>query len=156
ELDEEGNLRFRGRKKNVIVTPAGLNVYPEDLEAALRKQAGVRDCVVIPFEREGNAEPCGTLVLQDSKEAGPQSAVEAPNLSPARYQNMRQWRVWPELDFPRTATGKPRLGEISARAPQILQGRSGNAEGGAKTDALGGLLSKVAHTGSIAGDLERE
>src|ERR1700674_980497 len=32
ELDGEGNLRFRGRKKSVIVTPAGLNVYPEDLE----------------------------------------------------------------------------------------------------------------------------
>src|SRR5713226_145191 len=39
ELDAEGNLRFRGRKKSVIVTSAGLNVYPEDLEAALRQQA---------------------------------------------------------------------------------------------------------------------
>src|SRR5207302_4697154 len=55
ELDAEGNLRFRGRKRNVIVTPAGLNVYPEDLEAALRKQPGVRDCAVIPFARGGNA-----------------------------------------------------------------------------------------------------
>jgi len=51
-LDEEGNLHFRGRKKNVIVTPAGLNVYPEDLEGTLRNQAGVRDCVVIPVEGE--------------------------------------------------------------------------------------------------------
>ena len=33
-LDAEGNLYFKGRKKNVIVTPAGMNVYPEDLEAA--------------------------------------------------------------------------------------------------------------------------
>src|SRR6266481_1345333 len=38
ELDAQGNLRFRGRKKNVIVTTAGLNVYPEDLETSLRKQ----------------------------------------------------------------------------------------------------------------------
>src|SRR6266478_1962164 len=64
ELDAEGNLRFRGRKKNVIVTPAGLNVYPEDLEAALRKQPGVRDCVVIPLERGGNAEPCAVLLME--------------------------------------------------------------------------------------------
>ena len=62
ELDVEGNLRFRGRKKNVIVTPAGLNVYPEDLEAALRKQPGVRDCVVIPIDRGGNAEACVVLL----------------------------------------------------------------------------------------------
>src|SRR5262249_11189762 len=56
EMDAEGNLRFRGRKKNVIVTPAGLNVYPEDLEAALKKQAAVRDAVVLPQEKSGNAE----------------------------------------------------------------------------------------------------
>src|SRR5271165_2874354 len=36
--DEDGNLYFKGRKKNVIVTPVGLNIYPEDLEAALRRQ----------------------------------------------------------------------------------------------------------------------
>ena len=36
-LDEAGNLYFKGRKKEVIVTPAGLNIYPEDLEAALRR-----------------------------------------------------------------------------------------------------------------------
>ena len=44
----KGILRFRGRKKNVIVTPAGLNIYPEDLEAALRRQPAIRDAVVIP------------------------------------------------------------------------------------------------------------
>src|ERR1019366_2502370 len=31
-LDAEGNLYFKGRKKNVIVTAAGMNIYPEDLE----------------------------------------------------------------------------------------------------------------------------
>ena len=63
ELDAEGNLRFRGRKKNVIVTPAGLNVYPEDLEAALRKQPGVRDCVVIPDRsRRERRNVCGAAV----------------------------------------------------------------------------------------------
>jgi long-chain acyl-CoA synthetase len=29
-LDAEGNLYFKGRSKNVIVTPAGMNVFPED------------------------------------------------------------------------------------------------------------------------------
>ncbi len=43
ELDAEGNLFFKGRKKDVIVTPAGMNVYPEDLEAALRRQPEVKD-----------------------------------------------------------------------------------------------------------------
>jgi len=57
-LDEQGNLFFKGRKKEVIVTPAGMNIYPEDLEAALRGQNEVRDCAVVGLERGGNAEPC--------------------------------------------------------------------------------------------------
>ena len=36
-LDAEGNLYFKGRKKDVLVTPAGMNVYPEDLEAAFAR-----------------------------------------------------------------------------------------------------------------------
>jgi long-chain acyl-CoA synthetase len=120
ELDAEGNLHFRGRKKNVIVTPAGLNVYPEDLEAALRKQAGVRDCVVIPVERGGNAEPCAVLSMDGEGEGAAARAMESANRSLAEYQRMRSWVVWPEADFPRTATGKPRLTAVAAGAREIL------------------------------------
>src|SRR5438445_10572736 len=81
ELDAEGNLRFRGRKKNVIVTPAGLNVFPEDLEAALRKQPGVRDCVVVPIERGGNAEPCAVLLLNVGDDSFARAAIETANSS---------------------------------------------------------------------------
>jgi long-chain acyl-CoA synthetase len=123
ELDAEGNLRFRGRKKNVIVTPAGLNVYPEDLEATLRKQHGVRDCVVIPLARGGNAEPCAVLLMKDSDRTVAGAAVEKANSALAEYQRIRTWILWPELDFPRTATGKPRLSVIAARTAQILDGR---------------------------------
>ena len=130
ELDAEGNLRFRGRKKNVIVTPAGLNVYPEDLEAALRKQPSVRDCVVIPLDRGGNAEPCAILLLHGAEEASARNAVEGANALLAEYQRLRTWIAWPDLDFPRTATGKPRLSVIAARAAQILDGRqAGDLEG---------------------------
>jgi long-chain acyl-CoA synthetase len=129
ELDAEGNLRFRGRKKNMIVTPAGLNVYPEDLEAALRRQAAVRDCVVIPFERGGNAEPCAVLLMKDSDRTVAGAAIENANSSLAEYQRIRTWILWPELDFPRTPTGKPRLPVIAARAVKILDGqRAGNLE----------------------------
>jgi long-chain acyl-CoA synthetase len=120
ELDAEGNLYFRGRKKNVIVTPAGLNVYPEDLEAALRKQAGVRDCVVIPVERRGNAEACAVLLMDPGADAAAGRAIEEANASLAGYQRMRSWVVWPEADFPRTSTGKPRLAGVVAGAREIL------------------------------------
>jgi long-chain acyl-CoA synthetase len=34
QRDEQGQLHFVGRKSQVIVTPSGLNVHPEDVEAA--------------------------------------------------------------------------------------------------------------------------
>ena len=127
EVDTEGNLRFKGRKKNVIVTAAGLNIYPEDIEAALRNQTAVRDCVVIPVERGGNAEPCAVLLMDnssESKEAPALAAIEKGNASLAEYQRVHHWLVWPDPDFPRTPTGKPRISLIAARAAELLSGFS--------------------------------
>ena len=66
ELDAEGNLYFKGRKKDVIVTPAGMNVYPDDLESALRQQPEIKDCVVAALPRNGNADPCAVIILRDT------------------------------------------------------------------------------------------
>jgi len=127
ELDAQGNLRFRGRKKNVIVTPAGLNIYPEDLEAALRHQPAIRDVVVIPLQIGANAEPCAILlcgtVTSDnaSGESEVRTAIDAANSTLADYQRIRRWLIWPDLDFPRTPTGKPRLAVISSRAAELLR-----------------------------------
>ncbi len=119
-LDEAGNLYFKGRKKEVIVTPAGLNIYPDDLEAALRRQPEVKDCVVVGIERGGNAEPCAVVILRD--EARAQEVVERANQSLAEFQRMRMWVQWPQEDFPRTSTQKPRRNVIAEfAAQQILQ-----------------------------------
>jgi long-chain acyl-CoA synthetase len=124
ELDDAGNLRFRGRKKSVIVTPAGLNVYPEDLEAALRKQPGVRDCVVVASPRHENAEPYAVLLLNDPFGAPVSAIIAQANATLAEYQRIREWLVWPEPDFPRTPTGKPRLNEISSTVAKTLSDSS--------------------------------
>lgn len=119
-LDEAGNLYFKGRKKEVIVTPAGLNIYPEDLEAALRRQPEVKDCVVVGIERGGNAEPCAVVILR--KDAKVEEVVERANRALAEFQRMHMWVQWPQEDFPRTGTQKPRrnvIAEFAAR--QLLQ-----------------------------------
>jgi len=120
-LDEAGNLYFKGRKKDVIVTPGGLNIYPEDLEAALRRQPGVKDCVVVGIERGGNEEPCAVVILRN-EDARVAEVVERANRELAEYQRMRMWVRWPQEDFPRTSTQKPRrnlIAEFAAR--EILQ-----------------------------------
>jgi long-chain acyl-CoA synthetase len=113
-LDEAGNLYFKGRKKEVIVTPGGMKVYPDDLEAALRRQPEVKDCVVVGIERAGNAEPCAVVIL--SGDANVEDVVQRANQPLADYQRMRMWIRWPEEDFPRTSTQKPRRNLIAERA----------------------------------------
>jgi len=144
EMDADGNLYFKGRKKNVIVTPAGMNVYPEDLEAALRRQPGIRDCVVVPIESGGNAEAYAALLLRDSG-ANAQAAVDRANTELAEYQRIRHWFAWPEADFPRTSTGKPRTDAIAKR---ITRPGSDDAPG----EGLSGLIASV--TGRNVTDLK--
>jgi long-chain acyl-CoA synthetase len=120
-LDEEGNLYFKGRSKNVIVTPAGLKVYPEDLEQALRRQSEIRDCVVFGVARGGNSEACAVLLLRNGASA--EHAVAQANQSLADFQKIRCFITWPDDDFPRTPTQKPKMDVIRRRAETELGGK---------------------------------
>lgn len=145
ELDEQGNLYFKGRKKDVIVTSAGMNIYPEDLEASLRKQPEVRDCVVIGLERGGSAEPCAVLILRDTSD--PAAVVARANENLADYQRMRAWYVWTDHDFPRTSTQKPRIAVIQ----KLVQDRLSSGSAGAATSPLAQMIARI--TGRTAGEL---
>ena len=153
-LDAEGNLYFKGRKKNVIVTAAGMNVFPEDLEALLRREPEVKDCVVVGLERGGNAEPCGVLLLRDETSVKqPRHAagiVARVNESLAEYQRMRSWFLWPEMDFPRTSTGKPKLAEIRASVEAQWGNGSGPANWPATAGGIGDLISRMQNGGKQA------
>ena len=139
ELDAEGNLYFKGRKKDVIVTPAGMNVYPEDLEAALRRQPEVKDVVAIALPRNGNAEPCAAIILRD-KAVDPEPSVKRANDSLAEYQRMNSWVVWPEEDFPRTSTQKP-LRSIIQQA--VLAQLAQKSPSPAPSSALAELIGRI-------------
>ena len=155
ELDANGNLYFKGREKNVIVTPAGLKIYPEDLEAELRKEPEVRDCVVVGIgtgtNTDGNAEPCAVLLLRGSSASSsgmaPDSKIDAgaiierANSRLAPFQQMRRWMVWRDGDFPRTPTQKPILPQIRGVAEAEFGGRSTASQSGALTSAATGAAS---------------
>jgi long-chain acyl-CoA synthetase len=138
EVDEQGRLFFKGRQKNVIVTPAGMNIYPQDLERALREQAGVKESVVIGLERDGNAEPCAVLLL-DSDAVDPRLIVQNANKSLAEFQRMHQWVVWPEPDFPRTPTQKPLL----TRIREVTEAKLGMRTEVQSASALSELIARI-------------
>ena len=154
-LDAAGNLYFKGRQKNVIVTPEGMNVYPEDLEAALRAQPDVRDAVVVPLPREKNAEACAVLLVHPAggdPEFAARRSVFAANEHLAAHQHIRHWRVWPEEDFPRTSTQKPRTNVILERVLALESpGRGAEGETGVASGPLAELVARI--TGRAAPSL---
>ena len=139
EFDEGGNLRFRGRKKDVIVTSSGLNIHPEDLEAALNRQPQIKASAVIETAGSHGPEPLAALVLKNGI-GDASAAVSAANRELADFQHIRRWIVWPEADLPRTTTGKVLRREVSRR---VLTGEvgvdsaAGIAEATENLDSLG-------------------
>jgi long-chain acyl-CoA synthetase len=113
--DASGNLKFKGRKKEVIVTAAGLNIYPDDLEAALLHQPLIKAAAVV----EADGEPVAALVLRHPGDAA--DAVRAANAELAGYQQIRRGMIWPDPYFPRTSSGKILRREVAAgTAPRVL------------------------------------
>jgi long-chain acyl-CoA synthetase len=112
QRDEAGQLRFMGRKNQVIVTSSGLNIHPEDVEKSLNREPGVEGSAVVPLNMAAGSEPVAVLLFR-GQHAAAQEAVVAANRNLAEFQRVRQWRMWPELDFPRTSTGKIRRSKVT-------------------------------------------
>ncbi len=100
ELDGGGQLFVRGRKKEMIVTSEGLNVFPEDVERALNEQPGVRDSAVVGMVKEGEERVHAVLVLDPA--ADTDRIVRAANAQLAAHQRVRGVSVWTGGELPRT------------------------------------------------------
>ena len=106
-LDAAGRLILSGRIRDMIVLPNGFNVYPEDIENALRI-AGLRDAVVVETA-PGRIE--AVVLALDGEEAAVtearvDAAVRAANKTLGPNQRVAGSRIWPSADFPRTHTLK--------------------------------------------------
>jgi long-chain acyl-CoA synthetase len=102
-----GELVFAGRKSDVVVTSAGLNIHPQDLEAVLREQPGLRDSVVVAYDSTAGPTPAAVLIPDvDQSDELLKRAVDGANGELAPFQQIRYWLRWPQPEFPRTSTGK--------------------------------------------------
>ena len=106
-LDEEGNLQLLGRKKEVIVTSEGLNVYPEDVERVLKQHSGVADAAVVSRLTGSRSVVHAVFIFKDPEEAGEaERIVSEANQKLESFQRIQSFGVWPDSEFPRTSTGK--------------------------------------------------
>lgn len=104
-LDENGNLIFRGRKKEVIVTADGLNVFPQDVEAALDRQPEIRESAVVGESSDNGLLVHAVAVLRPGQdESALAAAVARANEELEPHQRIRAFSRWPEEHLPRTAS----------------------------------------------------
>ncbi len=99
-FDDSGHLVIRGRKKDVIATPEGLKVFPEDVERVLQATAGVREAAVIG-RRTDHAESVHAVLVLDPH-ADPDAIVRAANQQLEPHQRIRDMSVWTDGPLPRT------------------------------------------------------
>ncbi len=121
EMDAEGRLYLKGRKKDLIVLANGLNVYPEDVEDALRRVPGVVESVVMAVP-SAHGPQIHVVLLCEPDHPDPGAIVRAANERLALHQHIRSYELWPDPDFPRTHTIKIKRAEV---AKAVLAGRRG-------------------------------
>jgi long-chain acyl-CoA synthetase len=144
ELGPGGDLVIRGRKKDVIVTPEGLKVFPEDVEAALNGIEGVRESAVVA--RDGVH---AVLVLEPGFDS--ENVVRQANRQLEPHQRIRSISVWTHGELPRTSTTrKLRRAEINS----ALQ--SGRREATKPRVELSDLVQKYAPGRTITPDTTLE
>ncbi|MBW2974547.1 AMP-binding protein [Candidatus Woesearchaeota archaeon] len=140
-LDKDGFLFLRGRKKDMIVTPEGINVYPEDIEKVLNRIKGVKESCVVGMEKKGREEVHAVLLLKDGFRNKAKNTIKSANSRLSPYQHIQGFTVWSMEDFPRTSTMK-----IKKRAVLDVLKKQGLKEGEkpiTAEDKLCSIISKI-------------
>jgi long-chain acyl-CoA synthetase len=152
EQSPSGDFRFLGRKGEAIVTSAGLNIYPADIESAVLQQPGVRACAVVPCDLTRGIEPV-TVVLFSGDDTALQQAIRTANQTLADFQQIRRHLRWPGIDFPYTSTGKLLRRNLRDWACAALQNQTSPQS--AQDDALVNLVAEIAGVPAAPGNDDR-
>ena len=84
----------------MIVTPEGLNVFPEDVERVLDELPGVRESAVVGVAEGSQERVHAVVVVEPGIE--PEGLVKAANARLQDHQRIRTISVWPGQELPRT------------------------------------------------------
>ncbi len=112
-FDADGYLHIAGRTKDVIVTAAGKNVYPEEVEARYRDLPGVAELVVLGMPQERGGEQVTALVvpMDDAGEDAIRSAIGARSRDVPSYQQVAGVEIW-RGELPKTTTMKVKRAKL--------------------------------------------
>ena len=149
QLDGDGFLTLRGRKKDMLAMPDGTKVYPEDIEAVLGRDARLRDATVVGWQPpRGELRVQAVLLLDDPAQAD--AIVRDANVQLGAHQQIRGVTLWPDEDFPRTPTLKVKKRLILDRLAEIEAGGVTAPAAAAVAPAPLGPLGVAALVASVA------
>jgi long-chain acyl-CoA synthetase len=148
ELDQNGRLFIKGRKKEMIVTPEGLNVFPEDVERVVESIAGVRDVAVVGA-RSGSEERVHAVVVADES-TDLQGIVRQANVALLDHQKIRGISRWPGDELPRTE-GTRKLKRREVR-DWVTSGAT-TTPGAAHASGVEALLARFGSGGPVSGEM---
>jgi len=109
-VDEEGQVFIKGRKKDMILTSDGHNIFPEDIENVLNSIKGVRESIIIGMPFSSGEYAHAVLLLEPG--VNPEDIIRDANNKLFPYQKIKGYTIWKEADFPRTSTQKIRKPEV--------------------------------------------
>ena len=120
-VDRDGHLQLFGRKKNMIVTEEGKNIYPEDVETVFEGLPVKELCVFAAnFLWPARTMVGEKLVLAIHLEAGAVvtndlvADIAERNRRLLNYKRISGYLVW-DRDFPLTASLKIKRGELAVQ-----------------------------------------
>ena len=123
-FDGHGHLQLFGRKKNMIVTDGGKNIYPEDIESVFDGLPVKENCVFAanylwPRKTLGTDSPGKELLLlvvrleqNQQFDDRLRDQIIARNRKLAAFKRVGGYLIW-EKDFPRTASMKIKRNELA-------------------------------------------
>jgi long-chain acyl-CoA synthetase len=111
-MDSGAHLQLFGRKKNMIVTEGGKNIYPEDIENVFEGLAAKEFCIFASnylWPKSGLGKDALVMVLRLEPSQQLTEGVRAELVSRNRrlpdFKRVGGYVLW-ERDFPRTASLK--------------------------------------------------
>lgn len=113
EIDSEGFLFIRGRKKDMMLTGAGMNIFPQDIEAVLNSLPSVRESCVVGIEEEGKTKVHASIIPEPSVQLPVEDIIRQANERLNPHQRIHAGGLWPAREFPKTPLMKVKRREVA-------------------------------------------
>jgi long-chain acyl-CoA synthetase len=148
-MSQRGDIYLLGRKREMIVLPSGMNVFPADVDAELAHESAFDDAAAVGWSsNEVPAVHAVVIPKAGVHRSKLEEAIRATNTRLAPHQQITGWSVWPEAQLPLTATRKVRRNEVVEwlrKQDQPVSADAPSDDHTSQSSALARLLAQATH-----------